>query len=125
MAGRRADYRPLRPARQKRPRTEHLDVELEPTTDVLAALGATRDGGQVLVGFAADGGRALARARASGIAKNARSLRLQRRRPPDIGFDAPTTRCSSLAGGERTIEKRRRRSSRRVLDEVERLLSER
>src|SRR5439155_2220874 len=51
-----ADYRPAAPSTAKRPKdARSWQVELEPTADVLAALGAKRHPGQVLVGFAADG----------------------------------------------------------------------
>ena len=63
---RRRRLPPGRPARrQARRRTASRGtVTLEPTTDVLAALGERRTNGQVLVGFAAEHGEAgLARAR--------------------------------------------------------------
>ncbi|HJS49448.1 MAG TPA: bifunctional phosphopantothenoylcysteine decarboxylase/phosphopantothenate--cysteine ligase CoaBC, partial [Gaiellaceae bacterium] len=56
MAAAVADYRPPSPSSTKRPKDGvPWIVELEPTTDVLAALGAARRPDQVLVGFAADG----------------------------------------------------------------------
>ena len=66
MAAAVADYRPPTALAGKRPKDgEPWTVELAPTTDVLAALGAARRPGQVLVGFAADGaGEGLERARA-------------------------------------------------------------
>jgi phosphopantothenoylcysteine decarboxylase/phosphopantothenate--cysteine ligase len=55
MAAAVADYRPAEALAAKRPKDRAAwTVELEPTTDVLAALGANRAPGQVLVGFAAD-----------------------------------------------------------------------
>src|SRR5438067_10306961 len=57
MAAAVADYRPAQALAAKRPKSRAAwTVELEPTTDVLAALGAARRPGQVLVGFAADEG---------------------------------------------------------------------
>src|SRR5438093_5103525 len=65
MAAAVADYRPAERAEGKRPKGgEPWTVTLEPTTDVLRELGAGRNNGAVLVGFAADvGERGLERAR--------------------------------------------------------------
>src|SRR5205814_3766722 len=67
MAAAVADYRPAEALAAKRPKDRAVwTVELEPTTDVLAALGARPAGinKRVLVGFAADHGEAgLERAR--------------------------------------------------------------
>ena len=65
MAAAVADYRPAEALAAKRPKdTATWTLELEPTTDVLSALGARRRDGQVLVGFAAETGEAgLERAR--------------------------------------------------------------
>src|SRR5437763_5216611 len=55
MAAAVADYRPAEALATKRPKElATWTVELEPTTDVLRALGASRRARQVLVGFAAD-----------------------------------------------------------------------
>src|SRR4029079_8930883 len=57
MAAAVADYRPAVALAAKRPKdAETWTLELEPTTDVLAALGANRRAGQVIVGFAAETG---------------------------------------------------------------------
>jgi phosphopantothenoylcysteine decarboxylase/phosphopantothenate--cysteine ligase len=55
MAAAVADFRPLRVADHKLKKGDGApDVVLEPTTDILAELGAHRRPGQVLVGFAAE-----------------------------------------------------------------------
>jgi phosphopantothenoylcysteine decarboxylase/phosphopantothenate--cysteine ligase len=55
MAAAVADFRPVEPAGQKLKKADGApEVVLEPTTDILAALGARRRPGQVLVGFAAE-----------------------------------------------------------------------
>jgi phosphopantothenoylcysteine decarboxylase/phosphopantothenate--cysteine ligase len=58
MAAAVADFTPAAPAggKLKKDGRDGLTVELEPTTDVLAALAATRRPGQVIVGFAAEHG---------------------------------------------------------------------
>jgi phosphopantothenoylcysteine decarboxylase / phosphopantothenate---cysteine ligase len=55
MAAAVADFRPVHPAGRKLKKTDGTpQVVLEPTTDILGALGARRRPGQVLVGFAAE-----------------------------------------------------------------------
>src|SRR4051794_30621770 len=55
MAAAVADFRPKAPADQKIKKGDGVpDVVLEPTTDILAALGQRKPAGQVLVGFAAE-----------------------------------------------------------------------
>jgi phosphopantothenoylcysteine decarboxylase/phosphopantothenate--cysteine ligase len=57
MAAAVADYRPATPSGDKRSKDEAAwSLELEPTVDVLSALGERRQNGQVLVGFAAETG---------------------------------------------------------------------
>ena len=129
MAAAVADYRPADPLDRKRPKDDAAwTVELEPTSDVLAALGAGRRDGQVLVGFAADGAEAgLERARAKRTAKGADLLVFNDVSRPDIGFDGPENEVVVLSdNGERTVEKAPKREiAAAVLDEVERLLSTR
>jgi phosphopantothenoylcysteine decarboxylase / phosphopantothenate---cysteine ligase len=127
MAAAVADYRPAAPVEGKRTKDPSpWTVELEPTVDVLATLGAGRRPGQVLVGFAADGADAgLARAREKRLAKNADLVVFNDVSRPDIGFDAADNEVVVLSGdGERTVEKSPKGVvAAAVLDEVERLLS--
>ncbi len=129
MAAAVADYQPAEALEGKRPKdTEPWTVELRPTTDVLAALGSARRPGQVLVGFAADGaGEGLERARAKRIAKQADLVVFNDVSRPDIGFDAAENEVVVLSeAGERSVPKAPKREiAAAVLDEVERLLSER
>jgi phosphopantothenoylcysteine decarboxylase/phosphopantothenate--cysteine ligase len=65
MAAAVSDYRIAKPAREKIARTgEPLTLALEPNADILAQLGRARRSGQVLVGFALETTRDVARARA-------------------------------------------------------------
>jgi phosphopantothenoylcysteine decarboxylase/phosphopantothenate--cysteine ligase len=122
-----ADYRPSEPIAEKRPKDDALwKVELEPTTDVLAALGAARHPGQVLVGFAADGaGSGLERARGKRGAKNADLIVFNDVSRGDIGFDVPENEVTLLSSaGERQVPKADKSEiAAAVLDEVERILS--
>ncbi len=127
MAAAVADYAPSDALHRKRPKDDQSwTVVLEPTTDVLAALGAARRPGQVLVGFAADGaGEGLERARAKRIAKQVDLVVYNDVSRNDIGFDAPENEVVVLSGeGERNVPKAPKREiAAAVLDEVERLLS--
>ncbi len=129
MAAAVADYTPAQALEGKRPKdTEPWTVELRPTADVLAALGSARRPGQVLVGFAADGaGQGLERARAKRIAKQADLVVFNDVSRSDIGFDAAENEVVVLSeAGERSVPKAPKREiAAAVLDEVERLLSER
>ncbi len=129
MAAAVADYRPAEAGQAKRPKDgAPWTVELEPTPDVLAALGAARRPGQVLVGFAADGaGAGLERARRKRVEKNADLLVFNDVSRADIGFDAVDNEVVVLwDGGERGVGKAPKKViAAAVLDEVERVLSNR
>jgi phosphopantothenoylcysteine decarboxylase/phosphopantothenate--cysteine ligase len=122
-----ADYRPAEPEERKRPKdTASWIVALEPTPDVLAALGEGRRPGQVLVGFAADGaGAGLERARSKRLAKNADLVVFNDVSRSDIGFDALENEVVLLSGdAERHVPKAAKSQiAAVVLDEVERILS--
>jgi phosphopantothenoylcysteine decarboxylase/phosphopantothenate--cysteine ligase len=93
---------------------------------MLAAIGAARRPGQVIVGFAADEGEAgLERARDKRRAKNADLFVFNDVSRTDIGFDTLDNEVVVLSSnGERTIEKAPKTVvAAAVLDEVERLLS--
>jgi phosphopantothenoylcysteine decarboxylase/phosphopantothenate--cysteine ligase len=121
-----ADYRPAVALAAKRPkRGDSWTVELEPTTDVLAALGERRAPGQILVGFAADQGeRGLERAREKLVRKRADLVVFNDVGRSDIGFDAASNEVTVLgAGGERRVPKATKDEvAAAILDEVERLL---
>ncbi|MDQ3380524.1 MAG: bifunctional phosphopantothenoylcysteine decarboxylase/phosphopantothenate--cysteine ligase CoaBC [Actinomycetota bacterium] len=129
MAAAVADYRPSAALVEKRSKdAEPWTVELEPTTDVLAALGADRHPGRVLVGFAADDAvNGLERARQKRSVKGADLFVFNDVSRSDIGFDALENEVTVLSdAGERVIEKAPKREvAAAVLDEVERLLSKR
>ena len=129
MAAAVADYRPASPSTTKRPKNRAPGaVELDPTTDVLAALGAGRRPGQVLVGFAADGADSgLERAREKRLAKKVDLVVFNDVTRADIGFDAPDNEVVLVSeDDEREVAKAPKSViAAAVLDEVERLLSSR
>jgi phosphopantothenoylcysteine decarboxylase/phosphopantothenate--cysteine ligase len=126
MAAAVADYRPAEALASKRPKdTATWTLELEPTADVLSALGERRREGQLLVGFAAETEDAgLARARKKLVGKGADLFVLNDVSRTDIGFDAYENEVTLLtAAGERTVAKAPKGEiAAAVLDEVEALL---
>jgi len=126
MAAAVADYRPSEPLAGKRPKdASSWSVELEPTRDVLRALGERRTERQVLVGFAADvGEEGLVRARAKRVAKNATLLVFNDVGRTDIGFDVPDNEVVVIGpDGERHIPRASKEEIAAVIvDEIERRL---
>lgn len=126
MAAAVADYRPAEALAAKRSKdTATWALELEPTTDVLAALGVARRDGQLLVGFAAETGEGgLESARQKLARKGADLFVLNDVSRPDIGFDASENEVTLLvASGERTIAKAPKEEiAASILDEVETLI---
>jgi len=128
MAAAVADYRPAEALTAKRPKdTAAWTLELEPTADVLSALGALRRDDQLLVGFAAETGDAgLERAREKLARKGADLIVLNDVARTDIGFDAAENEVTLLtATAERTIAKAPKDEiAAAILDEVEVLLGD-
>jgi len=122
MAAAVADYRPTQPSEEKRPKDgEPWTVTLEPTTDVLRELGASRRDGQLLVGFAADHGEGgLERAREKLANKRADLIVYNDVSRDDIGFDAAENEVVLVSReGEQRIEKAaKERIAAAILDEV-------
>ena len=121
MAAAVADYRAAAPSETKRPKDgSPWQVELEPTNDVLAAIGRARRPGQVIVGFAADEGEAgLERARTKRTAKGADLFVFNDVSRADIGFELGGERSRGRhgqrgsAGGEGSEASRGRGCARR------------
>src|SRR5436305_1453070 len=126
MAAAVADYKPAEALATKRPKdTSTWTLELEPTADVLQALGTNRRPGQVLVGFAADqGDRGLERAREKLTRKNVDAIVFNDVARSDIGFDSPDNAVTLVsAGGDRVHERASKEEiAAFVLDAVEQLL---
>jgi phosphopantothenoylcysteine decarboxylase/phosphopantothenate--cysteine ligase len=128
MAAAVADYRPAEAREDKRPKdAESWTIELEPTQDVLRALGENRRPGQLLVGFAADHGeRGLERAREKLHNKNANLIVFNDVSRKDIGFDSSENEVVLVsAQGERRIDRAAKEAiAAAVLDEAVKLLEE-
>ena len=91
MAAAVADFRPPQAEEQKLSKSgrDSLELKLEPTTDVLAALSAERRAEQLLVGFAAEHGEGgVERAREKLDRKGLDAVVVNDISRDDIGFDA-------------------------------------
>jgi len=125
MAAAGADYRPLRGLGEKRAREGTWSLELEATNDILAAIGAARRPGQVLVGFAAEtGSDGLERARSKLVRKGLDLIVLNDVSRSDIGFDSPDNEVVLVSrdGDEPVAKADKRAIAMRILDRVEGLL---
>lgn len=88
MAAAPADFTPASTASDKLERADSLDIHLEPTDDILAGLAADRQEGQTIVGFAAEHGNDIGRARGKLAAKGIDLIVLNDVSNPAIGFDS-------------------------------------
>jgi phosphopantothenoylcysteine decarboxylase/phosphopantothenate--cysteine ligase len=125
MAAAVADYAP-EAIRGKRPRGgESWELRLQPTEDILGALGKARNG-TLLVGFGAEEGEeGLARKRRMLADKHLDLVVFNDISRDDIGFDSGDNEVVLVsAAGERTVPKApKERIAAAILDEVEQLLS--
>ena len=124
MAAAVADFRPREQIDGKRRRGDGLVLELEPTGDILAQLGAVRRPGQVLVGFAAEAGLDLENARAKRERKQVDLIVLNDISRADIGFDVDHNEVAIVAADDVTTVERasKRIVAGAILDRVELLL---
>jgi len=99
-----ADFTPATPqeGKIKKAGRTALELELEPTADILAGLAAQRHDGQTLVGFAAEHGEgAIDGAREKLAAKHLDAIVVNDISREDIGFDADANEVTILgARGE-------------------------
>jgi phosphopantothenoylcysteine decarboxylase/phosphopantothenate--cysteine ligase len=124
MAAAVADYRPRAAAESKRARSGDWSLELEPTADILAALGAVRRPGQVLVGFAAETGDGLVRAAEKRSRKGVDLIVLNDVSRPDIGFEVADNEVALVGadGVEHLPKASKPVVAAAILDRVEQLL---
>ncbi len=95
MAAAPADYRAAQPADRKRPRSEGtLQVDFEPTEDILLATREARKPGAVIVGFALETGDAVTRGRAKLERKDLDIIVVNDALEPGAGFEVETNRVT-------------------------------
>jgi len=115
-----ADFRPVAPVDRKIKKDSAPDsVALERTVDILASLGARKDG-RVLVGFAAETGETIAAARGKLQAKNLDLVVANDVTEPGAGFETRTNRVTlvSAEGAEELPLMDKRAVARAILDRV-------
>lgn len=121
MAAAVADFRPRATADRKLKKASGVpEVVLEPTVDILAALGAAKPAGQVLVGFAAETDSVRQNAESKLRAKGADLIVANDVSQPGAGFEHDTNEVVLLtADGAREVPLADKRSiARAVLDSV-------
>jgi phosphopantothenoylcysteine decarboxylase/phosphopantothenate--cysteine ligase len=103
MAAAVADYRPARRVEQKiKKNGRKMTVELEPTEDILATVGAAK-GDRVIIGFAAETEDVVVNARKKLLEKGADLIIANDVSQPDSGFDVETNRIT-LVTNEGAVE---------------------
>jgi phosphopantothenoylcysteine decarboxylase / phosphopantothenate---cysteine ligase len=126
MAAAPSDFRPASPtdAKISREGSHGLSIELEPTTDIVAAVAADRRPDQTVIGFAAEhGDGAVERGREKLVRKALDAVVVNDISRSDIGFDNTDNEVTIvLAEGERQVGRRPKTEvAAAILDEVERL----
>ncbi|MFV0257733.1 MAG: bifunctional phosphopantothenoylcysteine decarboxylase/phosphopantothenate--cysteine ligase CoaBC [Acidimicrobiales bacterium] len=105
MAAAVADFRPVSVADAKLKKRDGIpQVVLEPTVDILAALGTHKPAGQVLVGFAAETNDLRANASAKLAAKGADLIVANDVSAPGVGFAHDTNAVTIITADGETIE---------------------
>ncbi len=126
MAAAVADFRPTSAAARKIKKSGGLsEVALEPTVDILAALGAAKPQGQILVGFAAETDSLRQNAEAKLRAKGADLIVANDVSAPGAGFEHDTNEVVILSttGAVEVPKADKRDIARAVLDTVTSLRS--
>jgi phosphopantothenoylcysteine decarboxylase / phosphopantothenate---cysteine ligase len=115
-----SDYRPKAPAAQKIKRREPIQLDLEPTADILAEIAATRRPGTLVVGFAAETEDHLQHGRDKLLRNGADALVLNDVGRPGIGFDSDRNAATFLTRHTaiELPEMSKRDLADRILDEI-------
>jgi phosphopantothenoylcysteine decarboxylase/phosphopantothenate--cysteine ligase len=126
MAAAVADFRPASAQADKISKSDRdrLELDMEPTTDVLAALSAERRPGQTLIGFAAEhGGDPAAKGRAKLERKRVDAVVVNDISDTTIGFDSHENEVTIVtAAGAQHVERGPKTAvAAAIVDEVERL----
>jgi phosphopantothenoylcysteine decarboxylase/phosphopantothenate--cysteine ligase len=121
-----SDFTVHNPADQKIKRKGSITLELEPTADILAEIGA-RKGSRIVIGFAAETNDALENAHKKLQGKSLDAIVVNDVSQPGIGFDSERNAVTILthAGAETVPETTKWEVAHRVLDAVVKLKAER
>jgi phosphopantothenoylcysteine decarboxylase/phosphopantothenate--cysteine ligase len=123
MAAAPADFRSAEIAPDKLQREGKLDLHLEPTQDILSSLEAGEN--QTVVGFAAEHGNDVSRAREKLQRKRADLIVLNDVSNPEIGFDSPENAATLISSTEEAQLPRASKDAiaEQILDRVDQLRS--
>lgn len=129
MAAAVADFRPVgvNDGKIDKSARDDLVVRMEPTTDILAALGQQRRAGQVLVGFAAEHGAAgLERARGKRVRKKVDIIVHNDVSIPGIGFEGDQNAVTIISedGETSTGRATKRQCAEAILDAVDTVIAD-
>lgn len=115
-----SDYRPKELALQKIKRHESIQLELEPTADILAEVAAKRNPATLVIGFAAETQDHLQHGRDKLLRKGADAIVLNDVGRPGVGFDSERNAATFLT--QHTAielpEMTKRDLAGRILDEI-------
>jgi len=129
MAAAPADFRPRRAAAEKihREGSDELELDLEPTEDILAALARVRSEDQTVVGFAAETDAGLERAREKLSRKGADAIVLNDVSRAEIGFESEQNEVVIVepADEHRVPLAPKERVAEAILDRVEAIRADR
>ena len=127
MAAAPADFRPSAAAAEKihREGAGELELDLEPTEDILAGLATRRRPGQTLVGFAAETTDGIDRAREKLERKGVDAIVLNDVSRPEIGFESDENEVVIVeSGGDTHVPlAAKERVAERILDRVDAIRS--
>jgi phosphopantothenoylcysteine decarboxylase / phosphopantothenate---cysteine ligase len=105
MAAAVADFRPVAASSVKLKKRDGIpEIVLEPTPDILAALGAAKSAGQVLVGFAAETDDLISNAASKMQTKNLDLVVANDVGAPAVGFAHDTNAVTLLRPGAEPVE---------------------
>lgn len=124
MAAAVADFKPKSAATGKIDKSEDLrQIELERTADIASELGAMRRPGQLLIGFAAEYGPNIGRAREKMAAKGLDAIVLNDISLEEIGFESDLNEVTIVfKEDERKIERAPKPEiAQAIVDEIEKL----
>ncbi len=121
-----ADFTVRQAAGEKIKRKGPMALELEPTVDILAEIGAKK-GSRIVIGFAAETTNVLANARKKLESKSLDAIVLNNVSQPGIGFDSERNAVSIVthAGVENVPETTKWEVAHRVLNAIVKLRAER
>lgn len=121
-----ADWRPAQSANEKIKKSDNLvPLQLEPTEDILAWMGANKRAGQVLVGFALETTNERAHAEGKLERKKLDLIALNSLKDAGAGFGHDTNRVTLIGRDKNATElplMSKADTARHILDHIERLL---